>query len=127
MSRIKDMFVTENGIEDLMPTETLTDRIVLSIDKSKLKEDLIKMRIVERCEDGIEWLGYEEDVETLCESAVDIYIRENALDIDDVTYQNEVTIVKARLLDELHQWHDESMAGLETMVDDDREMRGDVE
>lgn len=124
MSKIKDLYAVENNIDDLIPTETLTERIILGIDKNKFKEDLLKMRLVERDEGGLDWIGFDEDVETLCEAEVDMYIRENALDISDAVYWDEVTTVTGLMLGELERWAEESLSELETMVDDEREMNG---
>ena len=102
MSRIKDLLAEEKGIEDLIPTKTLSEIIFERCKGEDTKEYVAANANYEWYEEEIDqWeLGIENILDLygqVAQDALDDYIEEQCLDISDATYFGVIDWVRDNL------------------------------
>lgn len=128
MSKIKDLYAIENGIDDLMPVDDPKTTAIARLHViSKVVED-VKKNITDHINDVKAQLLYYSEIETgtddeghveyyfenyynLCHEEaidyIDCYIEQNHLDVNEMEYEDTVNVVGDWLADELADYESE--------------------
>lgn len=150
MSKIKDLYAIENGIDDLMPVDDPKTTAIARLHViSRVVED-VKKNITDHINDVKAQLLYYSEIETgtddeghveyyfdnyysLCHEEVidyvDYYIEQNHLDINEMEYEDTVNVVSDWLADFLADYESEVINDYiednKTKLDELRERNGE--